>query len=76
MGRGQVVRQRFLVPKIVGSIPTAPATRDSNVSQISSHASKHGTRPVCSAIYDFEFLICKKFGYLHYISTYIPPVKF
>ena len=25
MGRGQVVRQRFLVPKIVGSIPTAPA---------------------------------------------------
>jgi hypothetical protein len=25
MGRGQVVRQRFLVPKIVGSNPTAPA---------------------------------------------------
>jgi hypothetical protein len=28
MGRGQVVRQRFLVPKIVGSIPTAPAKMD------------------------------------------------
>ncbi len=26
LGRGQAVRQRFLVAKIVGSNPTAPAT--------------------------------------------------
>ena len=35
-----------------------------------------GSNPSSPANLDIPLSICEKFGYLHYTSTYIPPVKF
>jgi hypothetical protein len=62
MGRGQVVRQRILVPSCVGSNPTAPASR-----VFMTHAR------VCVFIYKItRFLL--EIGYNLHCCFHNPPV--